>query len=328
MHRFFLIALCINILQLAGYPQEYSYPNNLIHFGDVIDVDIVGSTEYDWRGTLNNEGQLDGLDFVSDRIIGLCRTEEEVAASVAKGFSYLLRDPQVVVKILDRSGRPISFLDGAVMKPQRFVIKRLVRLNELLVMAGGISEKASGEIQIIRPKNLSCAPPDPINGVGRNDGVGSLAMIKKDGATVLLNVMMSDLLRGDKTANPIILNGDIISVFETAPIYVIGGVANPRQINARSQLTVLRAIDSAGGFSRDANIRNINIFRRADGATAIISVDYESIKAGKLEDILLQKFDIVEVGQTGRDPRKFPPAIIDGDLKIRSSSETPLRIVE
>ena len=29
---------------------------DLIHFGDVIDVDVVGSLEFDWRGGLTPEG--------------------------------------------------------------------------------------------------------------------------------------------------------------------------------------------------------------------------------------------------------------------------------
>src|SRR5215218_6200785 len=58
---------------------------DLIHTGDLIDVDIVGSTEYDWRGKLTPEGFLNGINFVEEPIYGLCRAEEEVAAAVAKG---------------------------------------------------------------------------------------------------------------------------------------------------------------------------------------------------------------------------------------------------
>ncbi|MDM7924023.1 MAG: hypothetical protein QUS14_17160 [Pyrinomonadaceae bacterium] len=32
----------------------------LIHYGDLIDIDVVGSFEYDWRGTLTQEGFIDG----------------------------------------------------------------------------------------------------------------------------------------------------------------------------------------------------------------------------------------------------------------------------
>ena len=49
---------------------------DLIHLGDLIDVDVVGSVEYDWRGTLNPEGFLSGINFTEDPIYGLCRTKK------------------------------------------------------------------------------------------------------------------------------------------------------------------------------------------------------------------------------------------------------------
>ena len=130
---------------------------NLIHLGDLVDVDVLGSFEYDWRGTLTPEGFLNGLDLLEERVFGLCRTEEEVAQEIAKGYGKFLREPKVVVKILDRSNRPNSTLFGAVKNPQRFQIKRLVHLNELIILAGGFTDKASGEIQIFRRASLSCA---------------------------------------------------------------------------------------------------------------------------------------------------------------------------
>src|SRR5689334_5322259 len=102
---------------------------NLIHLGDLVDVDVLGSIEYDWRGTLTPEGFLNGLDSLENQVFGLCRSEDDIAREIAKSYSKILRNPQVVVKILDRSNRPNSTLFGAVKKPQRFQIKRTVFLN-------------------------------------------------------------------------------------------------------------------------------------------------------------------------------------------------------
>src|SRR3954470_11961587 len=55
---------------------------NIIHIGDLIDVDVVGSAEYDWRGNLTPEGFLNGISFVEEPIYAQCRSEEEVAAEV------------------------------------------------------------------------------------------------------------------------------------------------------------------------------------------------------------------------------------------------------
>jgi len=83
---------------------------NLIHPGDLIDVDVIGNYEYDWRGTLDAEGFLSGINFVENPIYALCRSEENVAADIAKAYGKILRDPKIIVKILDRSNRPVSVI--------------------------------------------------------------------------------------------------------------------------------------------------------------------------------------------------------------------------
>lgn len=290
-------------------------PSDLIHFGDLIDVDVIGSTEFDWRGTLTPEGYLNGIDFVDEPIYALCRTEEEVAKDIINGFKRILRDPQVVVRILDRSGRAISYLYGAVKTPQRFQIQRPVHLNELIIMSGGIDEKASGEIQILRSKTLNCT--DKLKQEKEDNDIGSK----------VINIKISDLIRGEKEANPVILNGDIITVSEAEPIYIIGGVVNPRQINARSKITISRAIASAGGFAKNADTKNIIVFRRTKGETLRIEVDFKKIEDQQSEDLILQKYDIIEVGQTGSEKRRLAP-IVKVYEKDTKTLEMPLRIVE
>lgn len=129
---------------------------NLIHFGDLLEIDVIGSFEYDWRGTLTPEGFLNNVSYLEEPVYGLCKSEDAIAMKVAELYSKFLRDPKIVVKILDRSNRPTSILSGAVKNPQRFQIKRPIHLNELLIISGGLTDKASGEIQIFRPQKLNC----------------------------------------------------------------------------------------------------------------------------------------------------------------------------
>lgn len=294
-------------------------PSDLIHFGDLIDVDVIGSTEFDWRGSLTPEGYLNGVDFADEPIYALCRTEEEVAKDIINGFKSILRDPQVVVRILDRSGRAVSYLYGAVKVPQRFQIERLVKLNELIIMSGGLDEKASGEIQILRSSTLNCEESDLSNPPSKEKS--------NEINSKLINIKISDLIKGEKESNPVILNGDIITVAESEPIYIIGGVVNPRQINARSKITVSRAISSAGGFAKNADKNNITIFRRLKGETLRIEVDFKKIEDKESEDLTLQKYDIVDIGQTGSEKRKLAP-IVKVYEKDSKTLEMPLRIVE
>src|SRR5687768_12510566 len=84
----------------------------LVHFGDLIEVDVVGSLEYDWRGSLNPEGFLDGLDSVPNQVYGLCQSEAGLSAAIEKELKFL-NNPKVTVRILDRSNRAVAFLSGA-----------------------------------------------------------------------------------------------------------------------------------------------------------------------------------------------------------------------
>lgn len=339
----YLVFVLLFVFQIAvngqdSAPQDEKPPTEieteqekLIHYGDLIDVDVLGSIEYDWRGTLNPEGFLGGIDFIEEPVYALCRSEENVAEAVAKGYSKLLRDPKVVVKILDTSNRALSVLDGAVKKSQRFQLKRPANLNELLIIGGGLTDNANGEIRIFRPQNLNCAGKNEETAVvNASNGAERQKFVKTssvNGSTII-NIRISDLLAGNKEANPQILSGDVITVLEAEPIYVIGGVNNPKQISLRSQLTVSRAIDSAGGITKDALTDSVTIFRRVDRETKIIEVDLAKIKKGESEDIVLQTFDIVDVGQKGSAKKKYPPVIKFNDAAKNQASNLPLTIIE
>ena len=304
--------------------------SDLIHPGDLIDVDVIGSTEYDWRGKLNPEGFLDGVDFVEKPIYGLCQTEESVAEAVAKGYSKILRDPKVVVKILDRSNRPLSLLYGAVKNPQRLRIKRPVLLNELLILAGGLTDKASGEIQIYRPPSLNCRQQieKTTDSVNAGENGERFVLASQDNGSNYINVKINDLLKGKKDANPQILSGDIITVQEAESIYLIGGVVNPGQVSSRAQTTLSRAIDSAGGIAKGGDAKKVTVFRREAGETKIIEADLEKIKSGQADDIALKADDIVEVAQRGSEKRKFPPILKTVETGKKNASNFPLRIID
>ncbi len=253
-----------------------------------------------------------------------------IYSRVAKAYGKILREPKVVVKILDRSNRPLSVLYGAIKTPQRFQIKRPIFLNELIIVSGGLTERASGQIQIFRPKNLSCQPPN-----GKSDAIAvggenreKFVAASQDNKAIYLDIRVSDLLAGKKEANPQILSGDVVTVLEAQSIYVIGGVANPKQISARSQITLSRAVSSAGGVVKNADAKSVTIYRREAGETKILEADLEKIKAGAAKDLILRAFDIVEVAQSGREKAKFSPVLKIDESGEKKASNLPLRIID
>ena len=305
-------------------PERQNKEVDLVHFGDLIDVDFLGSFEFDWRGTLTPEGYLDGFQSFDEPVFGLCRSESDIAADVARAYRKILREPKVVVRVLDRSNRAVVRLDGAVKFAQRFQIKRPVSLRELLVIAGGITDEASGDIAIFRPRNLSCGErsSDPADSPEKIDSTAP------GNRSETLNIAIRELLSGNAAANPFILSGDIITVTRAVPIYVIGAVNNPRQVYSRSEITVTRAIATAGGLAKEAIREKISIFRREGDKTSIIEVDLEKIESGESNDVILKPFDIIEVPRKGGEKRKYPPVVGSGDPRGRGPVNPPLRIID
>ncbi|MDQ3798901.1 MAG: SLBB domain-containing protein, partial [Acidobacteriota bacterium] len=237
-------------------------------------------------------------------------------------------------RVLDRSGRPVSVLYGAVKTPQRFQIQRSVRLNELIILSGGITERASGEIQIFRPRYMSCQTEkkseETKTALDDEKRTSFVSTRREDNGSTYINIKITDLLAGKSDANPLILTGDIVTILEAEPIYIIGGVASPKQISSRSRMTISRAIATAGGLTKDADPTKITIFRRGGSGreSRTIEVNLDAVKAEKAEDVVLQAFDIVDVPQKGRGKRRFPPVIRAVEGGEKNALNLPLRIVD
>jgi protein involved in polysaccharide export with SLBB domain len=306
---------------LAATPETVVAPpfveEELIHLGDVIDVDVLGSVEYDWRGQLDSEGFLSALPFAATSVFALCSTEREVAGSVVAAYTKVLRDPQVVVRVVDRSAREQARLLGAIRTPVRLQIERPVKLNEAIILAGGITERASGEIKIFRPANLSCA-----------------GLAKAQANSDTLSIKISDLLAGKPEANPLIHTGDVVTIEEASPIYVTGGVSAPQTVFYRGQkMTLTRALASAGGVLSESDATKIYVYRRAAtaaGNTKIYLLNLEKIRKKQDADFELEAFDIIEVPSSRaaeREDQARAPVIPGWEKNESAAQNLPLRVI-
>jgi hypothetical protein len=175
-------------------------------------------------------------------------------------------------------------------------MQRKIRLNELVVVSGGFTERASGTIQIFHTEPLMCPQP------GEEAEAAPI-----DSTRIPLQVVkLSELKIGKSEANPYIRPGDYILVTEAEPIYITGSVINPQGIYLRDQLTLSRALAMVGGVRKEAKTTDVRIYRQKPGSQdqETIRVDYSAIKKNQKPDVMLQAFDIVEVPEAGM----FSPA--------------------
>ena len=305
----FLVIFALSALSVSIYSQTHdSSFLDRIHQGDVIEIDEVGGFEYDWRGSLNPEGFLDALPKIVEPIRARCVTTDALADAIAKEYGKVLRAPDVRVRIIDRSGRANVFLYGAIRQPTQFQLKREARLSELLIKAGGLTDRAGGIITVLE---------DPVANCGSSSEISKLTTIR-----------IPDILAGMPAANPVVNSGDIVIVEPVLPFYVIGGVNNPGRNSWRQGLTVSRAVAAAGGVSGKGISGKATIYRRENGVQSTFVVDLKKASSDPAADPALLANDIIEIPLSESSERIVPAFPDEPALSPADRSKLPLRIID
>ena len=259
--------------------------------GDVVDVRVFGQPDLSSTVQIDSDGNISSLPFLETPIKAKCRTDKEVQKEIATAYSKFINNPQVSVRISERNSRQPATVFGAVRQPTRVEMKRKVRLNELMAVSGGFTERASGPIQILHTEPLMCPWP------GEEAEAAPI-----DGTKIPLQIIkISELRAGKAEANPVIRPGDYVLVTEAEPIYITGAVNSPGGLYLRDQLMLSRALAMVGGARKEAKLNDVRIYRQIPGSAnqEVIHVDVAAIKKNQKPDFLLQAYDVIEVSESG-----------------------------
>lgn len=259
--------------------------------GDVVDVRVFGQPELSSSAQVDGDGNLSALPFLEAPIRAKCRTDKEVQKDIQLAYAKFINNPQVSVRIAERNSRQPATVFGAVRQATRVEMKRKVRLNELMAVSGGFTERAAGTIQILHTEPLMC--PEP----GEEAEAAPI-----DGTKIPLQIVrIADLRTGKPEANPVIRPGDYVLVTEAEPVYITGAVVSPGGLFLRDQLTLSRALAMVGGVRKEAKLSDVVIYRQVPGSIKqeTIHVDVAAIKKNQKEDFILQPYDIIEVSEAG-----------------------------
>jgi polysaccharide export outer membrane protein len=225
-------------------------------------------------------------------------TTNELQEQLRKFYTKYKRNPQVVVKVREYNSQPVA-INGAVVRPGQFQLRRQVRLLELVQFhAGGPTEKAGGRVQIARMPALGMCESRPAS----PSSTASATVIDEASTPSFLVFNLADTLKGDEQANPFLQPGDVITLPEASEAYVIGNVLRPGPVMLKNdKLTVSRAVAMVGGPMPDTKKSKVRIIRQdANGANRHeITVDLDAIDKQKAEDVALQPNDIIDVPASG-----------------------------
>ena len=236
------------------------------------------------------------------------KTRTELAEQLRLFYKKYKKNPQVMVLIKEYNSQPVA-INGAIIKPGLFQMRRPVRLLELIQFyAGGPTERSGGSVQLARMANFNPC-------TSTTDSANSIEFSVFE---------LKDTLAGEEKSNPYLQPGDVITLPEAKEAYVVGNVLRPGPILLKnSNVTISQAIAMAGGTMPDSRKEQVRIIRtEADGQTKReISVNLKAIDNRQAQDIALLPNDIVDVPVAGgkRIFRSLVGAIVPsvGQLPVR-----------
>jgi polysaccharide export outer membrane protein len=278
---------------IAGVDSQ-GIKNYLLGPGDSLDVRVFGLPEMNWQGEVGSDGTI-SLPFIETPILAQCRSEKDVQKDIVTGYTKFLKSPQISVRVMNRSSRSPATVYGAVRVPSRVSMLRSVRLNELIAVSGGLTERANGTIQVFHTEKVLCPSStdeeEPI--------------FDESGGIILKLYKINDLYSGKPESNPLIRPGDVVTIMEAEPIYLVGGIATNQPVLIRDGMTLTDALAQVGGVVQDAKISDVRIHRATKSGQSIrerttIKVDLKAIANKKQDDVLLQPYDIIEVPMKSR----------------------------
>ncbi len=270
-----IIVVLIMSLAIVCPAQEGDVPDYTIGPQDLLSINVFEVPELNITVRVSENGDITLPLLGTIRAGGMTRNqlEKHMAALLEKSY---LKNAQVTVFIKEYQSKKVSVI-GAIKNPGNYDLIGKQSLLQLISLAGGLTESAAGRIIVIRQY--------------------------KNGKSASLKIDLDELMMNGKAELNIPLNaGDIVNipVERTSDVYVFGQVNNPGYIKVKSssQMTILKVIAQAGGFTDRARSGNVLITRRVNDKEIKLKVNVNKILRGKQEDFVIQANDIVFVPES------------------------------
>ncbi len=271
--------LMILIIFLAGTSFQFSMEGEdslyMIGAKDLLKISVFNVPELNITVRVSEDGSITLPLIGNIKAEGMTRfmLEKHLAKLLEKNY---LKNAQVTIFIEEYQSKMVSVI-GAVKKPGNYELLGDMTLLELLTLTEGLEDNVSDRIIIIRKV--------------------------KNGKNISLTVKIDDLmLKGDPKVNIPLQPGDIVNIPQESfmNIYIFGEVKNPGHIKMvkDGDISLLRAIAQAGGFTQRARKRSILVKRRIKGKEIKIKINVKSILRGKKKDFILRNNDIIHVPES------------------------------
>ena len=205
-----------------------------------VSVSLTGTFTFPLIGEVRAEG------LTTDQV------RREIVRLLSDGY---LKSPQVTVTITEYRSKQVNIL-GEVKNPGTYPYTRRTSLIEMISLAGGLTEEAGPEAFILRSgQEIPSGLPD-VGSAGPSDSDPNFSMKRVD---------LHELLQAGENIYFLLQEDDTIYIPRADFYYVLGEVNKPGQYKLEKDTTVLKAITTAGGNTKKANLKRITVVREIDG---------------------------------------------------------------
>jgi polysaccharide export outer membrane protein len=272
--NYFLYAM-ICFCCLGIYSQEESEEVYRIGAKDLLEINVFGVNELNTKVRVSEDETITLPLLGKIDIKGMTRFELEKKLTELLEQKYL-KNAQVTIFIKEYESKKVAII-GAIKNPGSYELIGRKTLLEMISVAGGLTDKASDKIIIIRNY--------------------------EDGNNNSLEIDYEDLMiKGDARLNIPLQPGDVVNVSmeRYLDIYVFGQVKNPGHLKVKKNdaITLLKVIAQAGGFAERARKTSVLVKRRVNGKETEKKINVKKILSGSIPDYVLENNDIVHVPES------------------------------
>lgn len=228
-----------------------------VGIGDVLDVVVWDHPELTSPAGENRTPEEGGLRVTSDgtffypyigHVDADGRTAEEIRATLAKELARFIPDPQIVVRVVRYASKAASVTGEVKGASRQYLTEQPLTLLDAIDASGGLTENA-----------------DP-----------SRVTVRRHGQIYTVN-LQDFLERGDGRSNPVLLDGDVVSVpkKKVEEAYLLGQIVKPSTIDLSiDDVTLTQALTRVGGLVEDrADARGVFVFRDSPNGVMVFQLD-------------------------------------------------------
>jgi polysaccharide biosynthesis/export protein len=240
----------------------------LIGPGDEIQLTVYGIPDLNQQVQVDSNGDVSLALVGNVEVAGLTAQEAQTAIEARYVNGGYLKNPHITVFVKEYTTQKVT-VAGEVTKPGVYPLTSNHRLQDVILAAGGLTEKAGKTVSITHAQD----PEKPV-----------------------VLALSDDPVKAAES-NAEILPGDTVVIARAGIVYVIGEVnrAGAYVMENSGTMTVTQAIARAAGPTGLASLNGTRIIRRTPSGLKTIDLEVNKILQAKKPDVTLQPEDIVYV---------------------------------